>query len=901
MTKLSSFPFAEAKSKQTEPTKEPTQQATTTHKADLTFLRTTLLLTLLFALVSITWGQSVTRNAGAGANNNNIGTINWTNPGNILSIDNSYATVTLNSKTSSRYLYGSNYGFTIPSNAIISGIEVTIGIYATGSGSNRAKYNNIRLVKGGTIVGDNKATEITIPNSKTDVKFGSSTDLWSTTWTPDDINNSNFGLVFSALRDINQNTTVYVDYMSISVTYTTITSFSPTNACSGSGQSVTITGTNFTGATAVTFHDNTPAASYTVNSSTQITATLPAAAQTGPIKVTTAGGTVTSTNDFTVYQMVTPSFTQVDPICSGGTLAALPEISNNEITGTWSPVLDNTKTTTYTFTPTAGQCATTITMEIVVNANTWLGNSTDWADASNWCGGIPTSSTDVLIPSGLSNFPVISSSTTAECKNLILELNASLTIASDASATGSLKINGSATINGTVNVKRWIPSGDDWHMISSPLTGNKMGNPGFASLNNLEVDNITSPTDYDLAPYDEELDTWSGYIGYNNGTSTFATAKGYAMRRFEDTPAGAVTFSGTGINAGDILNVPVQKKKYGWNALGNPYTTALAIKGSGTASFLDHNKSKLDQNFGGVYIWDYSTNDYVVITQTPFSATPPGGESQLSQSNIAVGQGFIVKAENNGTVDFLTTMQVAAPTTLFKSAEIEWPVARLNVVAGDMQNNTIVAFNTEMTNGLDPTYDVGKFKGNPNLALYTKLVDGSSNVDFAVQALPDVTTEEILIPVGLDFPAGGEISFAVDLSSGFSADTKVYLEDTHNQTLTQLNLEDAIYSTTVAQGTAGSGRFNLVFEKYSATGIVNPAAENKFKVYNSNNTVYINGPANAETSFALYSIDGKIWTSRRAENMNQNSIDASAFPAGIYLLRINHKGFRQTEKLVIMK
>ncbi|WP_310559971.1 gliding motility-associated C-terminal domain-containing protein, partial [Flavobacterium sp.] len=61
-------------------------------------------------------------------------------------------------------------------------------------------------------------------------------------------------------------------------------------------------------------------------------------------------------------------FTQVAPICSGETLAPLPTTSNNGVTGTWSPLLDNTVTTTYTFTPDAGQCTVNpATMTIVVN------------------------------------------------------------------------------------------------------------------------------------------------------------------------------------------------------------------------------------------------------------------------------------------------------------------------------------------------------------------------------------------------------------------------------------------------------------------------------------------------------------------------------------------------------
>lgn len=67
--------------------------------------------------------------------------------------------------------------------------------------------------------------------------------------------------------------------------------------------------------------------------------------------------------------VLTPTFTPVAAICSGGTLLALPTTSNNGITGTWSPALNNMSTTTYTFTPTAGQCATATTMSIPVNPN----------------------------------------------------------------------------------------------------------------------------------------------------------------------------------------------------------------------------------------------------------------------------------------------------------------------------------------------------------------------------------------------------------------------------------------------------------------------------------------------------------------------------------------------------
>lgn len=70
----------------------------------------------------------------------------------------------------------------------------------------------------------------------------------------------------------------------------------------------------------------------------------------------------------TVSPSVTPSFAGITPICSGATAPTLSTSSTNGITGIWSPaVVSNTATGTYTFTPTAGQCAVPVTTTVTVN------------------------------------------------------------------------------------------------------------------------------------------------------------------------------------------------------------------------------------------------------------------------------------------------------------------------------------------------------------------------------------------------------------------------------------------------------------------------------------------------------------------------------------------------------
>jgi uncharacterized repeat protein (TIGR03803 family) len=76
-----------------------------------------------------------------------------------------------------------------------------------------------------------------------------------------------------------------------------VLSFNPPSGTVGT--QVTITGTGFTQTNGVGFGDNVPA-EFTVNSDTQVTATVPAGAKTGPVGVVTQGGTAVSSATFTV-------------------------------------------------------------------------------------------------------------------------------------------------------------------------------------------------------------------------------------------------------------------------------------------------------------------------------------------------------------------------------------------------------------------------------------------------------------------------------------------------------------------------------------------------------------------------------------------------------------------------
>ena len=93
----------------------------------------------------------------------------------------------------------------------------------------------------------------------------------------------------------------------------TITSFTPTSGLANGTVTVTVTGTDFTGATAVTLN-GVVIAGYTVVNGTTLTFVVPSGATSGVIAVTTGTGTGTSPGSFTVIvPNPVPTITSLTP------------------------------------------------------------------------------------------------------------------------------------------------------------------------------------------------------------------------------------------------------------------------------------------------------------------------------------------------------------------------------------------------------------------------------------------------------------------------------------------------------------------------------------------------------------------------------------------------------------
>jgi hypothetical protein len=132
---------------------------------------------------------------------------------------------------------------------------------------------------------------------------------------------------------------------------TTIDGFDPTSGAVGT--SVAITGTNLNGATAVKFHGTS--ATFTVDSPTHVTATVPAGASDGPISVTTPRGTAASAASFDVVVPV-PTITGFSP--PSGPVGTSVSITGTGLTGATAVTFNGTSATTFSVSSPTAMTAT---------------------------------------------------------------------------------------------------------------------------------------------------------------------------------------------------------------------------------------------------------------------------------------------------------------------------------------------------------------------------------------------------------------------------------------------------------------------------------------------------------------------------------------------------------------
>lgn len=578
-------------------------------------------------------------------------------------------------------------------------------------------------------------------------------------------------------------------------------------------------------------------------------------------------------------------FTGTANITSTGTLtlgggATLPFVAG--FLAAHSVIISNTGN--FTITATNGGASGTSNLFLVTNAKT-SATSGNWNTAGTWFPpGVPLSGHNINI---LFGHTVTVDAPGGTCYYLLIDPGAALTVSAGqtlsvggnldimslSTATGSLIINGTLSISGYTSVYPWMSGNlpgaiNNWHIISAPVSGQGILPfiiaSGLASNAGLGV--------WALGVYDEHNNYWSYLpLTYSNATATFPMGVGYVIAR--NVPDGPVVFTGAPVTSD--VSVPIKQSifKFGWNSVGNPFTSAIRIGGSN--SFLGDNLSELDPSYTAAYLWDPASSTYTTL-------------NNMAGNNVQVGQGFIVRSNpGNHTVTFKTSHQLHSTGTVFKTGQDPWPEIEIKAAITGLSRTTLISFNSSMTLGLDPSFDAGLFKSGGGLELLTRLVE-DNGVDFAIQCLPDNGFDKMVIPIGIDLTVGGEVTFTAKLMN-LPLDCKPVLEDKQTGIFTDLFAEGASYKAQVPSNTKGIGRFFLHFANTS--GIQDLAAD-IYKVYAVGREIHIQGVVNAHSLVSLFDLSGKEVGLFKLDPGTENVIHPEGITNGIYMLVISENGTR---------
>lgn len=142
---------------------------------------------------------------------------NWANGTNICASDNSDAAPAgLTDGQFTNYLGAKDFGFTLPNDAIVTGIQVR----TEKEGTHVDDKHLFLTLDGTTLVGvDHAATTTAWPDTDTKVIQGAVDDEWGLTLTGADVNKCTFGYAIACVADATGDTPA-VDGMEMQITYT---------------------------------------------------------------------------------------------------------------------------------------------------------------------------------------------------------------------------------------------------------------------------------------------------------------------------------------------------------------------------------------------------------------------------------------------------------------------------------------------------------------------------------------------------------------------------------------------------------------------------------------------------------------------------------------------------------
>ncbi len=260
----------------------------------------------------------------------------------------------------------------------------------------------------------------------------------------------------------------------------------------------------------------------------------------------------------------------------------------------------------------------------ILYTNGWLGvTSTDWNVASNWAGGVPTSDSDVDIPTGKSNYPILTSGTYSS-NNINVRSGGSLTL-----TAGTLQIGGGITTGGTFTAS----AGGTIEMNGT--TAQTIPAAAFAAntINNLNVNNSTGVT----------LAGTLNITGILYQTIGTLTTGGFLTLVSSATQTALVDGTGAGSISGNVTMQRYLASAYGYKYVSSPMQAATV---GSFSSLVDLAATNLSNFY--TYIEANASSGFTSYTTSTNLLTPMKGYAADFGNSGTAATINITGAVNNG-------------------------------------------------------------------------------------------------------------------------------------------------------------------------------------------------------------------------------------------------------------
>jgi hypothetical protein len=550
--------------------------------------------------------------------------------------------------------------------------------------------------------------------------------------------------------------------------------------------------------------------------------------------------------------------------------------------------------------------------------SSWTGSaSTDWNNAANWSFGIPTSSTDVTIPSnGNSVYPIITVDEIV-INSLTISSGASLTIASVATfQSRGLTVTNEIINNGTFTIEN-NASLIQVNNVTNTGSGSTIVKRNSSLLKRLDYTLWSSPVAsqnlFGFSPqtlvnrfytYNQSSNLYSQNDMYTSGnpalssSSTFQNGRGYLIRMPDNHPTTATTWTGqfSGIPNNGQIEVPLSTAGGGYTLVGNPYPSPINID-----TFLNQNLSKISPT---LWFWRKTNGDPGSAYETLTAGLASGGGNVLAEASetndryIQTGQGFFVKANTTGNLQFTNQQRSGVTDTFYRVNMISstpaigrlWLHLKSNdVVVGSLA----IAYREGATNELDNDFD-GKYINDSPLSL-SSFVQGE---ELSVQhrAVPFLNTD--VVPLSFKTNVAGTYSIAINAFDGLFSDGEgqsIYLKDNLTGSVHNLKIEPYGFSSEAGVFTS---RFEIVYQ--STLSISSPIFNaNQVVVYkNEGNNFIVNAGNTLISNINVFDLRGRLLYNFKDINANQTSVDVGQSNQ-VLLLQITSKDGEQVIKKII--